>query len=289
MNECLVTKLRGVVEAPELEKLGHIKLTTAPNTSNGYIPISTESEEGVIVEVTDTRIVSVESGVKLSDKSAKVIKSDTAYPGISVESGIEKCNVEISNYYSLNKTLKVYGSESIEKLKYSKVKVLVLYLDSPFNVSALYGINQLSSLTLTDEGSFLNGDFSDIFNKGLLNSFNLYNTNSKVPISIEKLANNPLSSVCIERCTNIQPETNALSLLGRITTLETLRLQGSNFSGTVEEFVASQISSGRTSCQGLLIGSNMGLNVTFNGQPINGPIGKVLSWTSLSDITITNE
>ena len=289
MGDCLVTKLKGVVDNPNLPTLGVITLDLVSET-NAYLAMSNaDTEKPIEVELLQGSIVSANpDAVMLDSTHFKINSGASLYTGVMTQENNMLVKARISNYYGLSKLMYLASSNDIDKILYTHITSLQIKPKLNFDVSKLVNLTNTRDLNIVASNNYLVGDFSGLKNLVQLTSFRLtdVSTDSEFKFNSAWLSNLVNLTDCkVERC-SAPGFTMRLSDFGRLVNLTILRLQDTNTAGTVEEFVAAQIAAGRTTCSGIAIGINMGRYVTFQGNPITGDIVKTLSWTSASDITI---
>jgi hypothetical protein len=84
---------------------------------------------------------------------------------------------------------------------------------------------------------------------------------------------------CIELEFNSPRLKGNINSLGKLTAITYINIYNAQVTGSIESFVASQRTNGRTTCDSIRTAFG-GTSVTFNGQAISGGSEKVLSWTA---------
>lgn len=283
MKECLVTKLKRVVNDDSLEFFGAlvVKLYTG---ENGYLGVygSTEGIKSELEVLTEgVNIVSVAGGgVKLSDKKCILGTIGVEqFPGVMFDvSKRTLITVKITQKYNLASLPNI-----LEIIPYNRtlngVDQLRLFLTEygfkgkNENITVLPELKNATRVTIIDSSSYdstFTGKISDLMaklNPSILTSFTLMLRDCDYDIS------------------------DIAKLLGNFTALTFLELlnETGKVTGTLESFVAEQRKNGRTSCESLdfSYGSSF---VTFNGKPAYKDLSRtrILSWTE-STITYDGE
>lgn len=294
MGNCLVTKLKGVVDNDNLKKFGHLVLS-CQSESNKYFEIALKpNAEPIDITMLEGSIDTVQGGIKI-DSTHATIDGNHGFPGIVLTEASQDIKIDFGNYYSLAGLGKIISSDNVENLKYTNVKDIdiVPEAEDKFDVSVLKGLVSTVTLSLNtvNTGDKLIGNLSFLASFSALTSLKLV----AVPVGYTDLEFSPSYISNLVNLTTVQFDENKLYSLaddtianfyGNLINLQTLRLQGTLSKGTVEDFVAAQIAAGRATCSGIAIGANMGRDVTFQGVAITGDNVKTLSWTSANDITI---
>jgi hypothetical protein len=293
-TNCLVTKIKGSVSNPNLKKLGHVVLDLQSASNNYCRFLNSNADRDIELTLLSGKIDRVQGDATLIDSTHAIIHYGTnQYTGFFTQTASEQFKVDISNYYDLKESMPTVNTSNDlpELLQYSKIIAISIEATDIFDVSSISNAVLLNIINFGNSGynNRLYGDFSFLQNFTSLTSFNLNSTKIGAPINNFTPA---LFSNLTSLKTLILNDNKVSSFVGNITefgslvNLTTLRLQGCNIEGTVEDFVAAQIAAGRATCSGIAIGANMGTNVTFQGVAITSPEAKRLSWTSASNITI---
>lgn len=295
MGSCLVTKLKDVVNNDNLKKFGHIVLN-CKSEGNKYFLISLKpNAEPIAITMLEGSIDRVQGGT-IIDPTHAIIDGNHGFPGIFTTEASQNIKIDFEDYYSLAGLGKIVSDDNVKDLKYTDVKTIMIYpeAESKFNVSVLKDLVNVNILELTllyEQGNRLIGDLSFLTNFSALTSLTLFG----VSVDYTDLIFSPSYISNLVNLTEVKLDANKLysfasdtiaNFYGNLINLQKLRLQGTLSKGTVEDFVAAQIAAGRATCSGIAIGANMGRDVTFQGSAITGDNAKILSWTSVNDITI---
>lgn len=252
-NNCLLTKLKSVVQNDNLVKLGEMSLTVksvdSPTTEQSGVRFITGAG-AITLTAPGLYLATSFEGLTNEPKSTITIPANTTQ-SIYFANGNYK--VSLSNKYALV-TLESLSSTAhigiiswdITEVIYNNTKNFDMNCNkdcygniSNINANSLFGFRQFRT-----DNAPITGDIA-----GFSNSTNC---------TIIELAN----------CEEIKGDIKSLGSLININSL-LLRLTG--VTGTIEEFVAAQVAAGRTSCSNLKCWYILsGTNVTFGGQHFYG-------------------
>ena len=288
-KNCLVTKLKAVVDNPNLVKLGHIILDCR-SESNKYVAIVAGADANPLyVTLLSGVIESVTSGVTLVDSTHCIVQPGAGATGFRTHEAGQEIKLDIKDYYGLTQIPLIVGPNGLTQLKYTSVASIDLRNPTKeLDIEDLSSLTQCTSMEIRDSNQKIIGDLGFIRNFPLTNFVYL-----NIPVTtLVKLRATDFASI-----TTLQTlilENNKISTLsdniaqafGTLTNLTTLRLAGTAIYGSVEAFVAAQRNAGRLTCNGIAVGVSMG-NVTFNGSSTTGPSSQQLSWTA-NTITLNN-
>lgn len=288
-TNCLVKKLKGTVNNPNLEKLGHIILECVSGSNNFVSIVCAPGYEPLKVTVIEGSIDHVTSGVSMIDSTHCVVPSGTSIgTGLFTESANQAIVLDIEGYYGMQQVRFLHGDKNLNKLRYTQATFIdVRNPASEFDVESFSSFSACRSIELRDTGNKFNGNLSFIKDFPLTNFLYMSAPSTiQVKLNASDFSNiTTLVTLILEDNKISTISGDIATLFGSLTSLTTLRIAGTNISGTVEGFVAAQIAAGRTTCTGITIGRNLA-GVTYNGSVISGSSSKTLSWTSANDITI---
>lgn len=289
-TNCLVKKLKGTVNNPNLEKFGHIILECVSGSNNFVNIVCAPGYESLKVTVIEGSIDHVTSGVSMIDSTHCVIPSDIGSgSGFFTPNANQAIVIDVEGFYGMKNMLPyLHGDKNVNRLRYTQATVIdVRNPASAFNVESFSSFSACESIELRDTGNKLNGNLSFIKDFPLTNFLYMFAPSTiQVQLNASDFSNiTTLVTLILEDNKISTISGDIATLFGSLTSLTTLRIAGTNISGTVEGFVAAQIAAGRTTCTGITIGRNLA-GVTYNGSVISGSSSKTLSWTSASDITI---
>lgn len=265
MALCLVTRLKASVNNPDLPILGGMMCEIAPAVnSDGTVTLSLGATSPGQLEV-ELLNSTFEDGT-----TKKTLQAIAEYHKCSKpDSGI--LQVIINNKQYLRRIIELYAM--------------------PYGVQELNGL-PLVELTLNKNTQGLDLSKLEVGGLSLVENLTMYSGAPKFKGTMDNLvaALNPNKLKTLFFLTNALPSFD-ISIFGRFVNLTTLNITGAAATGTVENFVSIQRSSGRETCAGIAIGSQLGNQVTFNGAVLNvGTGAKTLSWTSttitINDVTI---
>lgn len=289
-TNCLVKKLKGTVNNPNLEKLGHVTLECVSG-SNNFVPIVCASGyESLKVTVIEGSIDHVTSGVSMKDSTHCVVPSGASTgTGFFTPNANQAIVIDVEGYCGMRDSFPyLHGDKNLNKLRYTQAtRIDVRNPASEFDVESFSSFSACKSIELRDTENKLKGNLSFIKDFSLTNFLYMSAPSTiQVQLNASDFSNiTTLVTLILEDNKISTISGDIATLFGSLTRLTTLRIAGTNISGTVEGFVAAQIAAGRTTCTGITIGRNLA-GVTYNGSVISGSSSKTLSWTSANDITI---
>jgi len=261
-NDCLVTKLKGVVDNDNLMKLGEVDIQISDVTQTVDVFFNIISTENVTLENYTQNFVDVN-------------KQDT---GINKKTG-----TSVSAFALQGDKIAIYPKYSI-----TSVSMSTFFADSGFTPK---DINYMSSLA-TFKGTLF-GDLDDIteVNRNMVLFTALKGSLSGHLASLTKFSNVRE----IKLGSNGYNVEGNLQDLAPLTSLKILHLgECGKVAGSIEAFVLAQVALGRStvsSQEALKCGYFSMTNITFNGQPITSLNVKDLYWqpnaldSSKTDIT----
>lgn len=267
MGNCLVTKLKSVVNNDNLDTLGSVKMFLTPELSSGAYVITlnlgTMPHRISIRGNTNTALsVSNPSQGTLVDGHTidyLGIVSSSAGLRITVQNG-NRTTIEIDKKSDLNK-LVVFSNS------FPEIKNGITDLPSTIELIDLAGYS----------GSLFTSDFVGFSSLKLLNFANSFK-------SFEGQLSNLGNLSVLESITansNKNTITGDIKDIGSLTHLTTFKFSGNiGISGSIEEFVAAQRLAGRTTeSTGISFGWGL-TNVTFNGSTTQTDHSCTLTWTT---------
>ena len=161
-NNCLVTKLKSVVDNDNLEKLGCIRVSINPASGNNLIFFGiSEGKEIKVTILDDNTITSVNSGnEKISDKVAIIrYSAGNPYPGFYTANNTTTL-IEIEGKYNLT-TLDSVNELPIDSL-FSLPDFIGLSGNVKGDIEEFSKISTLSRLTLTYNGQNYMNLYGDV-------------------------------------------------------------------------------------------------------------------------------
>lgn len=259
MNKCLVTKLNSNVNNDELLKIGEIRFAFDKDTkAKSNLTIKGDNVAGQTIILKNAKLYDYNKTNLLADGDSFSLP----YGGdFSVEgTGIEPCEVRYFDKYNLN-------------------YLITEYIDLQKN-----WVGFIKKLGIRKQP--INSNDLEIFNKDLITaSFNYYKGKLKDLTRFTKL-----QILEINNFNSFNGIVGVLSDLGTLTELITVSIGGQKYiTGSLEDFVKANRTSGRTSCDKFTIYCHSN-QFTFNGNPLNA-IDVILKWTAttitVNDTTIT--
>lgn len=252
-NNCLVTKLIGVVN-DDLPKYGVLVAEFTDNVHSASAALGIISKSATKIKAIDSPLYSTGG----ANWGYEVLVPENEEVWVCPSSG----------------KVEIYGKYDIKKL------VLIRGHFAPVDTIDLKYCTDLKELT-----SMLSGELNNLSGLTVMEKLILQRNSADYSLTgnIESLAGmTELTQLNIVLCKGL---TGQLSSLGNLTKLTSIAIGDTNISGSIEDFVVAQRTSGRTACEFLdmaWIGSS---KVTFNGGTISNSGSTVLSWTS-STITL---
>lgn len=288
-KNCLVTKLKAVVDNPNLVKLGHIILDCR-SESNRFVSIASAADtEPLYVTLLSGVIESVTSGVTLVDSTHCIVQPNAGSTGFKTNDAGQEVKIDIKNYYGLTQIPLIVGPNGLTQLGYTFVKSIDFRNPTKeLDIELLSSFVQCESMEIRDTNQKIIGDLGFIRNFPLTN-FVYLNIPVTTPVKLRATdfaSITTLQTLILDNNKISTLSDNIAQAFGTLTNLTTLRLTGTAIYGTVEAFVAAQRAAGRLTCDGIAVGVSMG-NVTFNGSSTTGASSQQLSWTA-NTITLNN-
>lgn len=265
MENCVVTKLIGVVDNDNLSKVGVLQYEVYVDNGKAFKIQCTNAGESVIT-LKNATVASAVRGTVIDSTHVSIgAVGQSGITYITINENITSVIVEVSNKYNIT----YLGEPGIKAIKNGLAEIDYL--------------SELSELQLKNYGS--DSNLSAFANAKYTNSLTrLMIDNSKEKMSGDISYLSIFENLQYFRCTINAAISGSILSFGALTDLAQLNIDGTSISGTVEEFVAAQRTAGRTTGS-ILLGYTMAL-VTYNGLPITGSSNKTLSWTADS-ITIS--
>lgn len=255
MGNCLVTKLKAVVNNDNLEKFGVLVLKTTSKDQGAYKLSVSMQNPGTIDAVDGGTIKSYGRGGTTDthqDIPALTPEGTTWKAALSTEN-----TFELKNKYDLL-TLSMFSDEYYDNFDLAQLKgcynLKVFTGCVTGNLSSISELTSLTKLNLTRASNSrkLKGDISSL--ASLLN----------------------LTNLGLDRNTAL---TGSISDLGTLVNLKELAMRDTGVVGAIEEFVAAQIGNGRNNCESLAT-SAFNTAITFKGSTAySSGSNKTLSWT----------
>ena len=183
MNKCLITKLNGFINNPELLRLGEMRMKTL-KVSN-----PTEHAQGFGISVNKTVTLVIVSDGYFTDKTLTENKGKNATLNVGFNdiwvNGKSDVEIAILDKYSLT-TISSYGVNwnilkfSISDLKYSTALTSLILLNTQVSgdIANLKGLTALTSLDLSSTQVPLTGDIGQL--SSLSNCLDIKLKNSKL-------------------------------------------------------------------------------------------------------------
>jgi hypothetical protein len=264
-NDCLVTKLKGVVDNDNLSKLGVLQYEVYVDNGKAFGIKCANAGESVIT-LKNATVASVVRGTVIDSTHVSIgVEGQSGNTFVTINENISSVIVEVSNKYNIT----YLGDTGIKAIKGGLAETDYL--------------SELAKLCLNNYGSdsnlsaFANAKYTDS-----LKLLYIDNSGGKMSGDISSLS--IFKNLQNFRCTNNTAINGNILSFDTLTDLAALNIDGTRISGTVEEFVAAQRTAGRTTGS-IQLGYTMAL-VTYNGLPITGSSDKTLAWTADS-ITIS--
>lgn len=259
MNKCLVTKLNGNVDNDELLKIGEIRFAFDKDTkAKGNFNVLGDNIAGQIVTLKNAKLYDFDKNHLFADGGSFSIPYEGPF---SIEgTGVEPCEVRYFDKYNLTS----FTTE---------------YLDLQKN-----WVGFINDLNISKQ--LINSNDLETFSKDLKKcTFTLYKGKLKDFIRFTKL-----QILSISNFDSFNGIVGILSDLGTLTELKSASLGGQEYiTGSIEDFVQSNRTSGRTSCDNFILYCSTN-QFTFNGNPLNAT-DVTLRWNdttiTVNDTTIT--
>lgn len=265
MNKCLVTKLNGVSNNPDLINVDELVITLNATKVGAWLCITTADNDSASLSVKFSKTVSYGSGNSPEEATDRTdITETTIVPGIipfffAKETGTIKVSISSKcNIASLLTSGATAGGMEIVDVKgfsYLSNLKTIENKDGNLNIGTLSGFKSLSKVIIgKGEGllkSFVNCPLKEL----TLTSSSIVGTLSDL-ISIPTLTSlNPMYSKSI---------TGNISDLATLTNLTSLSVFGTNITGTIESLADGMKNAGRKSGK-LTVYSTNKEGVTYNG------------------------
>lgn len=296
--ECLVTKLKGTVDDSSLMKLGEIQSekTTADSWDKDSQTIKiTSSRSDITLKIIGDGYFTDENNSANNGKEITIEKDDEREiylsNGTYVISIISKYYI---NFFDLNTGSKgLYNNTKclvggLESLIYSKSisRIRCNGCTISGDISSLKNITNIVEIYLGDSKGDIFGDINNFSNLSKLRVImlsNNHNVEGNISVFNEFTS---LTTLNLRNCNNVYGVIDGIKA-----PLESLNLSFTGASGSIEAFVASQRSAGRTT--GNISANLYNSSVTFDGDEslFNTDTSVTISWTATqitcADKTIT--
>ncbi len=256
MENCLVTKLKSVVDNSNLEKLGifsiGIKSMDTPAADGRFIDIG--FTEKVTINCIGGSLYKTYGGSSIGTSYTSQDSDWNASLGIYRFVGYisnNECTLEVPKY-----TLKRFGGSS--------------YCIKNINI-AKFNYTEVNSFS----GNFLEGNVTSLPQDTTYVNFN---GNTKIIGSLSDFAS--LVNITNLNTGNSSISPSSLSSIGTLTSLTDMQIIAF---GSIEDFVSVQRANGRTTCDGITcryLGALSTNRSTFNGTAIANKASTTLSWTA---------
>lgn len=248
MNKCLVTKLNGVVNNPDLIKVDELVITLNATKVGAWLCVTAADKESALITVKFNKTVSFGSGNSPEEATDRTdITEKTIVPGIipfffAKETGTIKVSISSKSNIASLLTSSTTGSgmEIVDVKGFSYLSNLktIENKDGNLNIGTLSGFKSLSKVLL-------------IKGEGLLKSFTncplkeLILQNSGIVGTLRDLVNIPtLTTLNFMYSNSI---TGNISDLSNLTSLTDLSVVGTNLTGTIESLANGMKNAGRKS------------------------------------------
>lgn len=291
MNNCLVTKLKGVVNNDSILKLGEVRI---PFADKGAGSFSVYYDEEADLEI---------KGASFKNEEDTVL-GNTMKANAGVQTKVfttsRPCTISLFNKYAITKINSSGNGLSVDLAQLLQCKRMTSVL---LNETQVHGnINGLSLMSNLSEIGFnttdVSGDISSLSNTTQLTYLNLGNT--KVSGDISAIAGNKGLTSLIVSNTNISGDVSVISdltglttfsaysnklmgninTLGRLTKLSEINFAGTLVTGDVKELGSAMHSNGKVSGTFQLVLND---RITYNGAIHNGK--RVTMTFSASDVS----
>ena len=256
-NNCLVTKLKAVVNNSNLKKLGVLDIYGTGNADIGF-----KGSSPITVKCISGSMYSDQARTQAITEKEIPVSANAAY--VYITNGT---HIEVSNKYAITFVYATPQTEKIstEDFKYSTGITRLTVPQIKGNLSDLSGLTSCTTLELVGASvpynSELEGAASDIAGLTALTKINLL------------------------RAQHIY---GSFESLGKCIALTEIKIAETRIAGTVEAFVARQRGAGRTTASNIAISLAL---TTFNGNSVTHD-PTTLSWTAttitFNGVTIDN-
>lgn len=305
MGNCLVTRLKGVVQNDNLPIFGKITINVVPLSE-----IADGAQQGILIEGTDFT-VEVSGGGYFSDNYADLETPSSCLTSQTYQNGVLLYFANVASTIHITDTILGISVQSINVWNDSIFAVdlkTVAHNQSlnsliPWQNSDVSVLKNLPNLLL---GYFVkcSGDFGFVKNSPNLTELRAYDAPSglmllsDVPDTVTTLAapnigKGDLSSLASHAgMTSIELEnadvSGNITDIGGLTSLDTFNLFGTSVTGSIEGFVAAQINAGRTSFSGEFRCYSALLFLTFGGNTYSDEAYQFhfLTWDGTNKIII---
>lgn len=275
MANCLVTKLKGVVNNPNLLPIGYVRLhaksiSGAYTAENAKLQITIKNGETCTISTPNGGYFALSfAGLDTDRLATYTIKADSAVEGSSTVVlffANADYDILISNKYSIrilagSNTAKNVVTGDINDLKFSdSIELLIVNNDWVGELSSLSNKQNLTQLNL--EGTSVSGNINNL------------------------QSDTSLTNITLNRANNIYGNIDDLGPLTSLVSFFAADVAG--ISGTIEGFVAGQINSGKTTSTTNPTQMFRALSfATFNGQIYATENNYCyISWESASKIAV---
>lgn len=265
MNKCLVTKLNGVSNNPDLIKLEELVITLNATKVGAWLCVTTINKESASISVKFNKTVSYGTGNSPEEVSSRTdIKETTINPGFipfffAKETGTIK--VSISSKFNIASLLTSSstssGMEIVDVKGFSCLTNLktIENKDGNLNIGTLSGFKSLSKVLLNKGEGLLKSFTNCPLKELMLLSSGIVGTLSDL-VNISTLTTlNFMSSKSI---------TGNISDLSRLTSLTSLSVVDTNITGTIESLANGMKNAGRKSGK-LTVYSTNTKGITYDG------------------------
>ena len=279
MNKCLVTKLSGVVDNPDLLRLGEIRIKVRKlNTEYEYRALTLSFSKETNITITGDGYFTDKNSV--SNKGKQIVVPANTQTVVYVSNG--DYDINICNKYDLtlfvdyafgvvNAPQKSGFSINIEDFKYSRNITRINVSEASGDIAAVKNLTNLTSLSLSN--TQVNGDIAAVKNLTNLTSLSISNTQVNGDIAAVKNLTN-LTSLSI-RLSNI---TGDISNLSSLTKLASAQLN--SVSGSILALNSTKLTNLIISNSGGLNGDLALLKKDFTYLGLENDKTSVFSWTS---------
>lgn len=264
MENTFFQPFKGSVNNDELNELGVIQYEVYVDNSKMFA-IQCVTPGKSVITLKNATIASATKGTVIDSTHFLIgAEGQSGASFITVNENVESVVVEVSDKYNIT----YLGDTGIKAIK--------------GGLAEMDYISELVALRLNNYGSdsnlsaFANAKYTNLV------QLRIDNSNEKMSGDISSLS--IFEKLQLFRIINNAAISGSILSFGTFTDLAQLNIDGTSISGTVEEFVAAQRTSGRTTGS-IQLGYTMAL-VTYNGLPITGSSNKTLAWTADS-ITIS--
>ena len=267
MGNCLVTRLKGVVQNDNLPIFGKITINVVPLSE-----ISDSAQQSIYIEGTDFT-VEVSGGGYFSENYADLETPSSCLTSQTYQNGVTLYFANVASTIHITDTVFNIGVQSINVWNDSifAVDLKTIAYSQSLNTLQLWqnsDVSVLKNLPNLIYACFIkcNGDFGFVRNSPLLETLNAYDSPSGLillsdvsdtvtGISAQNIGKGDLSSLTSKTgLVSIDLEntdvTGSITDIGGLTSLDTFNLFRTSVTGSIEDFVAAQVNAGRTSFSG---------------------------------------